>query len=161
MIKHVLNIVGWLGTALVVAAVAMRFLRPEWDRYAIYAAWAGLACVVLYTLGQWREILEVFKRRQARYGALATASVLVALGIVVAANYLSARENKRWDLTAAKQNSLSEQTVKVLKGLDAPIKFSVFDKQTELDRFRTRIDEYAYQSKNVSAEYIDPDKKPV
>jgi len=161
MVQKVLGIIGWIGTALVFGAVAVRFVRPEWDQYAIYAAWAGLACVVLYTLGQWREILEVFKRRQARYGALATASVLVALGIVIAANYLSARENKRWDLTAAKQNSLSEQTVKVLKGLDAPIKFTVFDKQTELDRFRTRIDEYAYQSKNVSAEYIDPDKKPV
>jgi ABC-type uncharacterized transport system involved in gliding motility auxiliary subunit len=161
MAQQILGIVGWIGTALVFGAVAVRFIRPEWDQYAIYGAWAGLACVVLYTLGQWREIVNVFKRRQARYGALATVSVLVALGVVVAANYLSARENKRWDLTAAKQNSLSEQTVKVLKGLDAPIKFNVFDKQTELDRFRTRIDEYAYQSKNVSAEYIDPDKKPV
>ena len=55
MIKNILNIVGWLGTALVVAAVAVRLLRPEWDQYAIYGAWAGLACVVLYALGQWRE----------------------------------------------------------------------------------------------------------
>ena len=60
MIKNILNIVGWLGTALVVAAVAVRFLRPEWDQYAIYGAWAGLACVVLYTLGQWREIADYF-----------------------------------------------------------------------------------------------------
>ena len=43
MVKNILNIIGWLGTALVVAAVAVRFLRPEWDQYAIYAAWAGLA----------------------------------------------------------------------------------------------------------------------
>ena len=35
MVKNILNIVGWLGTALVVAAVAVRFLRPEWDKYAI------------------------------------------------------------------------------------------------------------------------------
>src|SRR4051812_36153150 len=161
MAQQILGIIGWIGTALVFGAVGVRFIRPEWDQYAIYAAWAGLACVVLYTLGQWREILEFFKRRQNRYGALATVSVLVALAIVVAVNYLSARENKRWDLTAAQQNSLSDQTIKVLKGLDAPVKFTVFDKQTELDRFRTRLDEYAYQSKNVSAEYIDPDKKPV
>jgi hypothetical protein len=30
MVKNVLNIVGWLGTALVVGAVAVRILRPEW-----------------------------------------------------------------------------------------------------------------------------------
>ena len=40
MIKNILNIVGWLGTALVVAAVAVRFLRPEWDQYAVYAAYS-------------------------------------------------------------------------------------------------------------------------
>ena len=70
---------------------------------------------MLYTLGQWREIVAYFRRRQARYGAIATAGVVVALAIVVAANYLSARQNKRWDLTANQQNSLSEQTVKVLR----------------------------------------------
>jgi len=161
MVQKILGIVGWIGTALVFGAVAVRFLRPEWDQYAVYAAWAGLACVILYTLGQWRDIIEYFQRRQARYGALATVSVLVALGIVVALNYLSARENKRWDFTATKANSLSEQTIKVVKGLDAPVKFTVFDRQTNFDAFRTRLDEYAYQSKQVSTDYIDPDTKPV
>ena len=104
----------------------------------------GLALVVLYTLGQWREIVAYFRRRQARYGAIATVGVLVALAIVVAVNYLSARQNKRWDLTASQQNSLSEQTVKVLQSLDAPVKFTVFDRQTEFDRFRSRLDAYAY-----------------
>src|SRR5262245_319645 len=134
MLQSILGIVGWIGTGLVFGAVAVRFIRPEWDQYAIYAAWAGLACVVLYTLGQWREIVEYCRRRQARYGALATVSVLVALGIVVAANYLGSRENKRWDLTANQQNSLSDQTVKVLNGLDAPVKFTVFERQTDMDR---------------------------
>ena len=89
--QSVLNIVGWLGSALVFGAVAVRFLRPEWDQYAVYGAEAGLVCVVLYTLGQWRDIVNFFKQRQARYGALATLSVVVAFGIVVAVNYLGAR----------------------------------------------------------------------
>ena len=42
-------------------------------------AWAGLVCVLVYTLGQWREIAAVFGRRQARYGTLAGVSVLVVL----------------------------------------------------------------------------------
>jgi ABC-type uncharacterized transport system involved in gliding motility auxiliary subunit len=161
MVQRILGIVGWIGTALVFGAVAVRFIKPEWDQYAIYAAWAGLVAVVLYSLGQWREVVDYFRQRQARYGALAAVSVIVALGIVVAVNYLSARENKRWDLTSGRQNSLSEQTVKVLQGLKAPIKFTVFDKQTDLDRYRPTFDEYIYQSKNVSADYVDPDTKPV
>lgn len=161
MVQQILGILGWVGTALVFGAVAIRFTRPEWDQYATWVAWAGLALVVLYTLGQWREIVAYFRRRNARYGAVATTGVLVALAIVVAANYLSARQNKRWDLTANQQNSLSEQTVQVLEGLTAPVKFTVFDRQTEFDRFRTRLDEYAYHSDQVSVEYIDPDTRPV
>lgn len=161
MLQKILGIIGWVGTALVFAAVAVRFVRPEWDQYAVYGAWAGLACVVLYTLGQWREIVDFFRRRQARYGAIATASVLVALAIIVAVNYLSARQNKRWDLTANRQNSLSEQTVKVLQSLNAPVKFTVFDRQTELERFRNQLDEYAYNSRQVTVEYVDPDTRPV
>ena len=55
----------------------------------MYASWAGLALVLLYTLGQWREIVACFGSRNARYGTLAGVSVLVVLGILVAVNYLS------------------------------------------------------------------------
>jgi ABC-type uncharacterized transport system involved in gliding motility auxiliary subunit len=161
MLQRILSILGWVGTALVFGAVAIRFVRPEWNQYATWAAWAGLALVVLYTLGQWREILNYFRRRQARYGALATTGVLAALAIAVAVNYLGSRQNKRWDLTASQQNSLSEQTVKVLQGLQGPVKFTVFDRQTDFDRFRNRLNEYTYHSRNVSVEYIDPDTRPV
>ena len=127
----------------------------------VYSAWAGLGLVVLYTLGQWREIIAYFRHRQARYGAIATVGVLVALAITVAVNYLGARQNKRWDLTASRQNSLAEQTVKVLQSLDAPVKFTVFAQQTDFERFRSRLDAYAYNSPRVTVEYIDPDMKPV
>ena len=161
MLHRILSILGWVGTALVFGAVAVRFVRPEWDQYATWSAWAGLALVVLYTLGQWREILEYFQRRQARYSAVAALGVLVALAITVAVNYLGARQNKRWDLTASRQYSLSEQTVSILQSLDAPVKFTVFDRQIEIDRFRNRLDEYVYNSRQVSVEYIDPDMRPV
>src|SRR4029078_8790540 len=144
MIKNILNIVGWLGTALVVAAVAARFFKPEWDQYAIYGAWAGLACGVLYTLRQWREIVEYFHRRNARYGAIASVSVLIFLAILVAVNYLSFRENKRGDLTKKQQSTLSHKKGKLWKGLDAPVKFLVFDKPTGFDPFRNSLEEYRY-----------------
>ena len=162
MIKNILNIVGWIGTALVVAAVAVRFLRPEWDRYAVYAAWAGLACVLLYTLGQWREIVDYFRQRNARYGAIASLSVLVFIGILVAVNYLSFRQNKRWDLTKNQRYTLSDQTVKLLKNLNQPVKFTVFDKSDGFDRFRSALEGYKYENPSkIDVEYVDIDKKPV
>ncbi len=158
--RKALNVVGWIGTALVFAAVAVRQFRPEWHQYAIYAVWTGLACVVAYTLGQWREIAAYFGRRQARYGAIAGASLLVVLGILIAVNYLSTRRNKRWDLTENSVNSLSEQSDKVLDGLDAPMKIMLFDQNVNFDRYRERLSQYAYASNQVSVEYIDGDRDP-
>lgn len=167
--KRILSILSWIGLALVVAALFIRvgpstgasFIRPQWDHYAPYLAYTGLALVILYTIGQWREIAEYFRNRQARYGAIAGASVLIVLGILIAANYLSTRENKRWDLTANKEYSLSDETVKLLKGLDSPVKVMVFDKPDNFDTFHSRLDAYAYESPKVDIEYIDADKRPV
>ena len=162
MLQRIMGIVGWIATLLVFGAVAVRFFRPEWDQYAIYAAWTGLGLLVVYTLSQWRDIAAYFRQRNARYGALASASVLIVLGILIAVNYLSARQNKRWDLTANQQYSLSEQTIKLLRELQSPVKFLVFDREAEFDRFRTRLTEYEYhQPAQVDVEYIDVDKRPV
>lgn len=160
MVNRMIGILGWIGTALVFGAVAVRFLKPEWNQYAQWAAWAGLACVLIYMAGQWRDVRSFYSGRQARYGTMSLVGVLVFLGIVVAVNYLGVRQNKRWDLTENQFYSLSDQTVKILQGLDAPVKITVFDKETDFDRFRDRLDEYSYHSKNISVEYVDADREP-
>jgi ABC-type uncharacterized transport system involved in gliding motility auxiliary subunit len=159
MLKRILGLLGWLGVALVFAAVAIRNLRPEWGWWYGLAI-AGLVCVLLYVMSQWREIARDFSGRQARHGSLAAASVLVVLGILGAINYLAERHNKRWDLTAANQYTLSDQTKKVVQGLSKPVKVTVFARTEDFDRFRTRLDEYAYLSKQFQVEYVDPEKRP-
>jgi ABC-type uncharacterized transport system involved in gliding motility auxiliary subunit len=161
MVKRILGILSYVGMALVFGALAVRFLKPDWDQYAIYAAWTGLGLVVLYTLGQWREIAAHFSQRNARYGALAGMGVVIVLGILVAANYLSARRNVRWDLTENKQYTLSEQSVKLLVSLTAPLKFLVFDQEANFERFRPRLEGYRYNSSQVEVEYVDADRNPV
>jgi len=160
MLKRILGLLGWLGVALVFAAVAIRFLKPEYQQYYNGLAIAGLVCTLLYILSQWREIGQSFSGRQARFGTLAAASVLVVLGILVAINYLSTKYNKRWDLTAARQFSLSDQSKKVLQDLKEPVRIRVFARSEEFQRFRDRLDEYTYHSKQVTTEYIDPEKRP-
>jgi ABC-type uncharacterized transport system involved in gliding motility auxiliary subunit len=160
MMNRILNIVGWLGAGLVFLGAAIRFGYPAREQYVPYLVWTGLAGVVLYMAGQWREIARTFSGRQARYGTLATVSVLVVLGILIAVNYIGARENKRWDLTANKSFSLSDQTRNVLSKLDSPLQVMVFAQEPDFPRYQDKLKEYEYTSKQVKAEYIDPEKKP-
>jgi ABC-type uncharacterized transport system involved in gliding motility auxiliary subunit len=160
MVKRIGSIIGWVGTALVFAAVAIRFLRPEWDRYAYWGAWAGLVCVLAYTLSQWRDIVGAFRRRQTRLGTLTVASIAIVLGILIAINWLGTRQSKRWDLTKTGEYTLADQTSTVLRKLDAPLQVHVFEKSQEMQRFKDRLAEYAGASRKVSIEYVDPDLKP-
>ncbi len=159
--NKVFHVIGWIGTALVFAAVATRMFLPEQQGLWWWLAVLGLTLIVAHTLAQWRDVLEFFSRRQTKYGAVATTGVILALGILVAANYVLSRQNKRWDLTAAQQYSLSEQTQRILESLESPIAILVFGREEEFPRFRDRLDEYSYVSPNVTVEYVDVDRNPV
>ena len=159
MLNRIASVIGWIGTVLVFGSVAVRLFRPEWNQYAYYGAWAGLACVLLYMASQWRDVADSFSRRQTRLGTIAGTTVIVVLALLIAVNYLASRRNKRWDLTANQQFSLSDQTRQILQKLDAPIKVRVFDQPAQFDRFRDRLNEYAYVSRQVSVDYIDMDKQ--
>ena len=69
------------------------------------------------------------------------------LGILVAINYIGARQNKRWDLTANKQFSLSDQSRNVLAKLDAPLQVQVFAQEPQFQRYQDKLKEYEYASK--------------
>ena len=160
MLKRVLGLLGWLGVGLVFAGVAVRFTRPEWHAWWYGLLVAGLICTLLYVLSEWREVARSFSGRQARLGSMAVASVLIVFGILFVINYLSSRHNKRWDLTAAKQFSLSDQTKKVLQGLQKPVRVRVFGAPEDFQRYHERLDEYQYQSKQLNVEYIDLVRNP-
>jgi ABC-type uncharacterized transport system involved in gliding motility auxiliary subunit len=160
VLRRILNLLGWAGVALVLAALALLYLRPDQTALRQGLAIAGLVCVLLYMFSDWREIVAAFSRRQARYGALSVASVLIVLGLLVGINYVAARQNTRWDLTASKQFSLSDQTRKVLQDLKQPVKLTVFDRDTTFSRFRDRLGGYEYASPNVKIVYVDIDREP-
>jgi ABC-type uncharacterized transport system involved in gliding motility auxiliary subunit len=158
------NVLGWLGSLAVLVALVLKFqsFRPEWTQYSWYAAMAGLVLILAYLATQWREIGQSFQRRQTKLGTIAVGSVIVVLGILVALNYLASRRNYRWDLTANKQFSLSDQTRQILDKLDSPVKAMVFARPTEFDTYRDRLAEYEYRSHGkLAVEYVNPDREPV
>jgi len=170
--QKIFGIIGWIGTVLVFGALAVRGINinllgihipsiyPAWAEYASYGAWAGLVCVLIYMAGQWRDVAVFYRGRGARYGTMSLVSVVVFLAILVAVNYLGTRQGKRWDLTANQVFSLSDQTIKILKDLKEPVKVTVFERNDQLDVHRARLQEYQYQTTQLTTEFIDPDRQP-
>lgn len=103
---------------------------------------------------------ELLKARQTKYAAYAAVYVLVTLAVVTVANVLADRYDKSYDATANKRYSLSEQTVKIVKGLKQDATITYFDQATRFQEAKDKLDLYANLSPKVHVEYVDPDKKP-
>jgi ABC-type uncharacterized transport system involved in gliding motility auxiliary subunit len=100
------------------------------------------------------------KARQTKYAAYATIYILVVLAIASVANVLANRYNKSYDATANKRYSLSDQTLKIVKGLTQPATITYYDKATNFQNAKDLLDRYSNASTRIHLEYVDPDKKP-
>jgi ABC-type uncharacterized transport system involved in gliding motility auxiliary subunit len=100
------------------------------------------------------------KARQTKYTAYLLTYLVVVLAILTAVNWLANRHNKSYDSTANKRFSLSDQTIKVVKGLKQDAKIVYFDKTSEFTRARDLLDRYNNLSTKLTVDYSDPDKKP-
>lgn len=92
-------------------------------------------------------------------------SVLVAaiIGILILANVLGARYHQRWDLTAEKLFSLSDQTRTALAQLQEPVKITAFlqEGSEESQKVKDLLDSYKYAGGDkVQVEIVDPVAQP-
>jgi ABC-type uncharacterized transport system involved in gliding motility auxiliary subunit len=103
---------------------------------------------------------ELLKARQTKYAAYATLYIVVTLAVVTVANVLADRYDKSYDATANKRYSLSDQTVKVVKGLKQDASITYFGQATTFSEAKDKLDMYANLSPKVHVQYVDPDKNP-
>jgi ABC-type uncharacterized transport system involved in gliding motility auxiliary subunit len=86
------------------------------------------------------------------------ASLVLALVVVLLANWIALTNPVRIDLSGRKYYSLSEKTTNLLKGLEYPVNVTVFFQEEHalyLD-IENLLEEYQYQSKNIRVEWVDP-----
>jgi ABC-type uncharacterized transport system involved in gliding motility auxiliary subunit len=98
--------------------------------------------------------------RQTKYATYAATYIVVILAISTAANILANRYNKSYDATSNKRYSLSDQTVKIVKGLKEPATITYFDQAKNWRQAKDQLDLYATLSHKVEVKYVDPDKEP-
>jgi len=95
--------------------------------------------------------------RSVRRGTSAVA-ILLAVALFAGINYLSSRHWARGDWTKTQIYSLSEQTKKVLAGLKAPVRVTVFmtGEARLYQPVRELLSRYQDASPKIEVEYLDP-----
>ena len=154
---------GWVGVLCFLGAGALALFVPWLTRLQYALLIAGGVLLLLALIVNGGKVRGLLGHRAARYGAGATVMILLALGIVVFANALSMRHSTRWDLTENRRNTLSPQTVQLLRTLKTPVQAIAFFR-TDTPGKRTAEDllnQYAfYSGGKFSWRLEDTDKAP-
>jgi ABC-type uncharacterized transport system involved in gliding motility auxiliary subunit len=133
---------AWIGANLVIGLLLM----------------VGAGISSLDTLGE--RIRSGESRRIGKYGTSAIAQAAILIAIVFGLGFLSTRYHHRWDMSEGKVHSISDQTQKLLAGMQQDVQVVAFFPKLEQSRARELLDRYQYVSDKVKVEYADPNSRP-
>ncbi len=158
-IKHNLN---YIALALIFFALVSWRIWPHRKTIALILGVIGIAALIFYIVINLSSLKEGFKRRSFIYSGNMLVVVVLVLGILILFNYFFARHHHRFDFTEAKLHSLSDQSVQVLKNLKEQVNIRCFFLEGNFNKGKMEnlLQNYAYHSKRIKYEFIDPDKNP-
>ncbi len=151
-----LILILWAASAIsALASVTTWILYPD-----LIWAWSTLAAATLGALGalvfQYRAL---FRGRTAAFAFNSALTTLLILGILSGVAFLTHKFPQRADLTKNKVHTLSDQTEKLIRGLQQDVQITFFSKVAQRDEFKLLFDRYSALSTKFKVEYADPDKE--
>ena len=156
-------LLGFLTLILLFATLSSLFLRQRLA-LGIFLI-LGIASLTAFVILRRQAVFSFFVSRQARYGANVGIAVLLVTGIAIIINVIVAqRFDKSVDWTADKIYTLSDQTKKILRGLDREVQVIAFfsanaaNDQVERNHRRAKelLERYQRETDKLTVEFVDP-----
>lgn len=157
VVKKWMTLIGCAGFGLILLTFGIYAATSIFSWYVKISLGIGIACLV----ASW--ILSTLTSRAARYGSNVAFLILGAFIILVLVNFVSVRNSGRIDTTTGKQFSLSEQTRKILAGLNQDINITAFYSERHYRRgfAEDTLNEYQRQSSRIHLTFLDTYVKPI
>jgi ABC-type uncharacterized transport system involved in gliding motility auxiliary subunit len=161
-IKFLAHPISIVGLAALAAGAIRWLIFSQYDTIVQALLAMGLALVGLFILTRPDEIKTALAGRTARYGSNAVLMSVAFLGILVLLNVVLARHSYRYDSTAAKEHTISPQTIQILNGLTEPVQILGFfaPGDSRFQDAKDLLEEYQRHTDKISYEFIDPEQKP-
>src|SRR5574341_831931 len=157
--QEITRLAGYVGAAMALAGYVRYTIQEIWGWFNLSLVIVGLVLLAASIVLNFGAIVAAFRGRQGKLGAntvVLSIAVIAILGIV---NYLGYRYHKRFDLTAEGLYTLSDQTTRIVGGLNKDVKVIKFDRADD-QQLADRMAEFTYLSKHISYERIDAQERP-
>ena len=151
------GLLGILGALALVGAVVAMTAAGTITRLAMALYLLAAVLLASFLAPRIEELGELLSSRTARQGYSVVAFSVAVIGILVLVNVVANRYSQQLDITAARQFTLSDQTVKVIEQINQPVRITAFFPEDEvLQRAEDLLGRYARQSPHITVEVIDP-----
>lgn len=129
-----------------------------WGTLATGAAMAILSFVLRPAMAS-----EIFASRKTVLWINDIVLIFVIIGIGMVLSHIGFRRNVRYDFTYNKMFSLSDMTLKTIRGLEKDVKITAFYPRgaVEENMLKELLDEYRRQNMRLSYAIVDPMRDPV
>ncbi len=141
---------------LLFALLVARAVFPEmlWLTIVVAVAFIGVIGALIQANRQ------ALRTRQAAFGLNSFITALLVICIVGVLNFIASRYPAKLDLTKNKVNTLSDQTVKIVKGLKQPVKAVLYQPMAQTGPAKQLLDNLKGLNPKFEVEYVDPNKEP-
>jgi ABC-type uncharacterized transport system involved in gliding motility auxiliary subunit len=156
---EIARFIATLGIAMLISSYVRYLLQGEFLTFSKALLIAGAVFVVAAVVIGYRGLVRYFSKRGAREGSNTLVLSLAVLAILVVVNILGYRHPKRFDLTAEKLFTLSDQTRQVVQDLKQNVEIVRFDK-TPNPQFDDLMAEYKHLSPHIQYKTVDPNQQP-
>jgi ABC-type uncharacterized transport system involved in gliding motility auxiliary subunit len=141
-------------------ALSLWITAPEYKTLNVGLTVFALTLATLLSFMRWNE-LTVFVRGQYFKRVLYhVMNVGLVLAIAATVNYLGNKNYTELDLTSEKRNSLTDQSIKVLQMVKAPLELTVYAKREEWKPMVDLLKLYEAKSKKIKITAVDTDVRP-
>ncbi|MGE4131224.1 MAG: GldG family protein [Bdellovibrionales bacterium] len=151
---------AFLGAFLcLISTFVIQFMAGGWLNLNSVLLATAAALVVFAVFLDWKLYWEFLTMRTTKHGMNMGVMILLVCTLLVCVNYLANKNNKTWDVTQEKLNSLSDQTTKVLAGLNKDLEIKVFYKgpqaQDEKQKIKQALTQYLDASGKIKVRYVN------
>lgn len=119
------------GLSILVLFVA-RFILQGWIDYLYVPMVVSIVAFVAALVVDFRFYIDFLSMKTTKHGMNMGVMILLSLVLVVAVNFLGVRFDKTFDVTKEKINSLSEQSIGIVKALKEDLHVRIFYKGKSL-----------------------------
>ncbi len=158
--KNINKIIGIAGAVLLLFSLVYYSIQNIWGVINWITLVLGIGGFGYFLFDYYSNREKELSKRSIQYGSNVMIQIVIVIGITALLAFVTTRQHLRSDWTENKLYSLADQTEKVVSGLDKEVKVIAFYRASEQKGAQDLLDEYAFDSGNISYEFVDPDEKP-